>query len=125
MCSRRIWCYSNDMLIFGDGRNCPNNFNAATGEYLVGCCDNILIDVDIYLEEFAISEFGNANCNSLSGTETPVCNYMVEKTNTLSLGMGILLSLGGFGNGSRCNCSLLKNYSFRKILTIINLFASM
>jgi hypothetical protein len=83
------------MLIFGDGRNCPNNFNAATGEYLAGYCDNILIDVDIYLEEFAISEFGNANCNSLGGTETPVCNYMVEKTNHAVFGNGYPSEFGG------------------------------
>jgi len=72
---------STNLNISGDGGNCPNDFDSITGVYLNGCCDNVLIDVDIYLNELAASEFGDANCNNLGGTETFVCSYMSNKAN--------------------------------------------
>ena len=71
----------NIIFINGDGGNCPNDFDSTTGEYLDGCCDNILIDVDIYLNKFATAVLGDANCNNLGGSEANVCNYMSNKAN--------------------------------------------
>jgi len=72
---------TSNMKINGDAENCPNDFEAETGEYLAGCCDNILIDVDIYLKHFTENVLGDANCNNLSGSETEICKYMSDKSN--------------------------------------------
>ena len=65
----------------GDASNCPNDFLIATGEYAAGCCDNILIDVDIYLNHFNSLILGDSDCNNLIGTESDVCNFMAKKSN--------------------------------------------
>ena len=72
---------SNNLYINGDGGNCPNDFDNTNGVYLAGCCDNVLIDVDIYLNEFADSEFGDSTCTNLGVAETSVCQYMNNKDN--------------------------------------------
>ena len=78
LCSRST---SNSLYINGDGGNCPNDFDSTTGAYLDGCCDNVLIDVDIYLNYFAASALGDANCNNLGDSEASVCDYMSNKAN--------------------------------------------
>ena len=51
LCSRSA---SEELQIFGDHANCPNSFDASIGEYSdSGCCSNVLVDVDTYLENFA------------------------------------------------------------------------
>ena len=70
----------NDKLyIYGDAHNCPNDFDMSVGEYLPGCCDEILYDVDIYLNNFATSVWGDANCQNLDASEATVCTYMTSK----------------------------------------------
>jgi len=70
----------NDKLyIYGDAHNCPNDFDMSVGEYLPGCCDEILYDVDIYLNNFATSVWGDANCQNLEASESTVCTYMTSK----------------------------------------------
>ena len=88
MCSR-------PMSITGDAINCPNSFDGATGVYLAGCCDNVLVDVDIYLAEFAEAVLGSSNCGSLGGTESDVCNYMSNKANHAVFNSGYPTSFNG------------------------------
>ena len=72
----------NKIHIYGDAENCPNDFITDSGQYAAGCCDNILIDVDIYLNEFLSYVLGDSDCNNLGGgTESTVCNYMKNKSN--------------------------------------------
>lgn len=77
-------CSSNSLYIYGDALNCPNDFNDVTGEYFSGCCDNVLYNVDIYLNEFATAVLGDSNCANLGGIEettVSVCEYMMNKAN--------------------------------------------
>ena len=69
-----------NLYIFGDGRNCPNDFNSESGEYF-GCCNDVLIDVNLYLNEFLFASFGTNNCASLTGSEVTACSYMANKRN--------------------------------------------
>ena len=78
LCARSL---ETSLHIYADVDNCPNGFDSSTGEYHSGCCDNILIDVDIYLNEFAAAVLGDANCANLGGTESDVCDYMTNKAN--------------------------------------------
>lgn len=78
LCERSV---STDLHIYADSDNCPAVFDAATGTYLNSCCDDLLVDVDLYLQEFATAVFGDANCVNLDSTETEVCNYMISKNN--------------------------------------------
>merc|ERR1719469_308292 len=78
LCTRST---STDLHIYGDTENCPNDFDATTGVYMVGCCDNMMIDVDMYLNEFTTFAFGTTECSSLGGTEVNVCDYMNNKAN--------------------------------------------
>ena len=70
-----------DLYINADAANCPNDFDGSVGQYLEGCCDEILINVDIYLSYFAFYVLGDDNCANLGGTETSVCEYMINKDN--------------------------------------------
>jgi len=72
---------SGDLRIYADEGNCPNDFQTSTGEYLPGCCDNVLIDVDIYLTNFAAAILGDSNCDNLSGIESSLCKFMSNKDN--------------------------------------------
>ena len=72
---------SDNLFINADAANCPNDFDTSTGTYQTGCCDNILYDVDIYLNKFAAAVLGNTDCQALGGTETTVCDYMTNPTN--------------------------------------------
>jgi len=74
-------CSKSSFLLEGDAINCPNTFNTATGEYSEGCCDVVLIDVDIYLNYFTEMTLGSDNCNSLSGVNADICDFMSDKTN--------------------------------------------
>ena len=78
VCEKSI---SNIIHVTGDAENCPNDFQALTGEYLAGCCDNILIDTDIYLKHFAAAILGNIDCQKLEGSEVEVCQFMSVKEN--------------------------------------------
>ena len=70
-----------DLYINADAANCPNEFDGVVGEYLEGCCDEILINVDIYLNYFAYFILGDEDCANLVGTEVSVCEYMKNKDN--------------------------------------------
>ena len=83
------------MTITGDAPNCPNAFDGATGQYLAGCCDNVLVDVDLYLAEFTAEVLGSSNCGSLSGTEADVCSYMSNKSNHAVFSGGYPTSFNG------------------------------
>ena len=74
-------CSKSSLSLQGDAFNCPNTFDTATGEYTTGCCDDVLIDVDIYLNYFTEMTLGNDNCNSLSGVNADICDFMSDKTN--------------------------------------------
>lgn len=87
---------SNSLYIYGDAANCPNDFSDVTGQYLSGCsCDDILINVDMYLNEFATAVLGDSNCSNLGGTETTVCSYMIDKANHSILGSGYPYDFNG------------------------------
>lgn len=83
-----------NLYIFGDGRNCPNEFNSETGEYF-GCCNAILIDTNLYLNEFLFAQFGTNNCGSLAGPEATACSYMANKRNHNIFDNGYPLSFEG------------------------------
>lgn len=70
-----------ELRIYGDGANCPNDFQSSTGEYLAGCCYNIVIDMDIYLNHFAEAMYGSSDCDSLVDAEVAACHYMKAKDN--------------------------------------------
>ena len=70
-----------DLHIHADSDNCPHGFDAVTGVYLEGCCDDLTIDVDVYLSEFAQAILGDATCANLAGVESSVCDYMSNKAN--------------------------------------------
>lgn len=72
---------ASNLQIYADSTNCPNRFNAATGQYDPGCCDTVYFNVDMYLSDYAAIIFGNDNCNELSGSEINVCAYMKNKAN--------------------------------------------
>ena len=72
---------ADELFVTGDSTNCPNDFDASVGVYLEGCCDSILIDVDLYLTEFATAILGDSDCANLVGTESNVCSYMTNKAN--------------------------------------------
>ena len=72
---------SDELFITADSTNCPNDFDSTIGVYLEGCCDSILIDVDLYLSEFATAVLGDSDCANLAGTESNVCDYMTNKAN--------------------------------------------
>lgn len=78
LCAKSV---SHNLYVTGDAKNCPNPFNGQTGEYYDGCCDEILIDVDIYLQKFTQHYLGRENCGALPGTEVSVCEYMQKKDN--------------------------------------------
>ena len=78
LCSRS---WSGYFFVNADAVNCPNHFDTDIGAYSDGCCDKILIDMDIYLNYFAQAILGDDNCANLSGTEINVCNYMNNKNN--------------------------------------------
>lgn len=78
LCSRST---AGTLYINSDATNCPNNFDTTTGEYLDGCCDNVLINMDIYLSYFALATFGDDNCSNLIETERLTCEYMSDKNN--------------------------------------------
>ena len=78
VCAKSI---SNLIHVTGDAENCPNDFQALTGEYLAGCCDNILIHGDIYLKNFVATILGSADCRNLEGSEVGVCGFMAVKEN--------------------------------------------
>ena len=65
----------------GDTENCPNDFEYETGMYMAGCCDNVDIDLDIYIQHFAVGILGDGDCENLEGVETDVCNFMTDKEN--------------------------------------------
>ena len=76
LCSKST---SNNLYISGDGGNCPNDFDNTNGVYVAGCCDDILIDVDMYLDEFAESEFGDSTCTNV--VDPSLCQFMNNKEN--------------------------------------------
>ena len=86
---------SGSLFIFGDAFNCPNDFDSTTGQYLAGCCDSVLIDVDIYLSAFTTEVLGNSDCAALAGTESSVCSYMSNKANHDIFASGYPTSFGG------------------------------
>ena len=86
---------SDSLFVYGDAFNCPNDFDSSTGQYLAGCCDSVLIDVDIYLNEFATTVLGDSNCANLAGTESTVCDYMSNKANHDIFASGYPSSFGG------------------------------
>ena len=67
--------------ITADAMNCPNDFDTSSGLYLAGCCDSVLVNVDIYLSTFASTVLRDSNCANLAGTESSVCDYMSNKVN--------------------------------------------
>jgi len=80
LCTESI---SYGLSIIGDALNCPNDFDPLSGDYSVDCCDNVEIDVDIYLDLFVNHILGatDSNCDSLGGTESSVCDFMSNKLN--------------------------------------------
>ena len=78
LCSRAI---SGEMHIDGDAANCPNGFDGSLGQYVSGCCQDILTNVDIYLSYFASFVLEAAVCNNLASSEAAVCNYISNKAN--------------------------------------------
>ncbi len=92
LCTSQI---SNSMYIYGDAANCPNDFSDVTGQYLSCCCDNVLINLDMYLNEFATAVLGDSNCSNLEGTENIVCSYMIDKANHSLFGSGYPYDFNG------------------------------
>ena len=80
VCSKSL---ANNLYINGDAANCPNGVDTLLGVYLDGCYDNVLVDVDIYLNEFVAIVLGdvNGNCNDLNGKESEVCKYIKNQAN--------------------------------------------
>ena len=72
---------SDELFISADAMNCPNDFDTSIGQYLAGCCDSVLVNVDIYLSTFASTVLRDSNCANLAGTESSVCDYMSNKVN--------------------------------------------
>jgi len=74
-------CLYENLYITADNKNCPNYLVPASGEYSSGCCDEVVIDVDYYLTQFATYQFGDSDCDNLAGSEISVCTYMSDKDN--------------------------------------------
>ena len=64
-----------------DAADCPNAIDTLLGVYSDLCCDNVLVDVDIYLNKFAAIVLGyvNGNCNDLNGKDSEVCEYITNQ----------------------------------------------
>ena len=78
LCARSV---STALYINADSDNCPHGFDSSTGTYTGACCDELTIQVDVFLDEFASSVLGNSVCADLAGTEVDVCNYMTDQAN--------------------------------------------
>ena len=78
LCERSL---ASTLHIHADSDVCPHGFDASTGVYLDGCCDDLTIDVDSYLLEFAANVLGDSNCANLAGAESSVCDYMTNVAN--------------------------------------------
>ncbi len=52
-----------------------------TGVYLEGCCDDLTIDVDVYLREVAQAILGDEKGDSGTSTESIVSDYIPNKDN--------------------------------------------
>jgi len=73
---------STSLQVHGDVGNCPNDFQTDEGGYVIpGCCDNVKIDVDIFLMHFAGAVLGDTNCVNLDATESKVCKFISDKSN--------------------------------------------
>ena len=72
---------STSLHIYADSYNCPQVLDSTTGQYVNGCCDDLVIDVGLYLSEFATVVLGDATCSNLGVTEGAVCNYMTNQAN--------------------------------------------
>ena len=107
---------SNNLFINGDAANCPNDFDTSTGTYLAGCCDDILYDVDIYLNEFAAAVLGDANCANLGGTETTVCHFMTNKANHDIFASGFPEDFPGVWDWLKVSCDFFFVYKISKYL---------
>ncbi len=62
--------------IAADETNCPNDVDE------VGCCDVVRItNPSPYIDAIVADELGSSDCDSLSGIDVDVCNYMRNKDN--------------------------------------------
>ena len=67
---------SGQLTLSGDATNCPNVFDATTGLYGEGCCDNVN-----FLDYFIEATYGNESCEGLVGIDSNVCTFMQSRSN--------------------------------------------